>query len=327
VLNELPLSPVDSRIISANFNLRGKKEAEVTGERLATVTILDRGSEIDDEDCAYKVINGKAQDVIFSKDGEIKYLKIQLQDGAGKGRVGWVPSKHVDEMTNVFVIDPQTCCAQQLTRRDVDGSFPDGVVPASEDAKLRSNDFFIIRKFEQPELSKTSRKTIEMINDPSQCTELVRYALETLRKDAGNFGANYYVTFSKSMFEKAIMISGGSLVWSEESLDGGVDLARDTFGEFVEEVPEVLPAYHVFEALVAVRNTNARYDKVQHFSRSAWGRYHYGVLYNLVGSFREEFQMYYGNPVFKLDKQDVIANNNGYKYGDELIERRRKITK
>jgi hypothetical protein len=102
-LNEFPLDAVQQRTVSAINNLveatggSPKGVDEFDGKKGTPVEILDSGSRIDDEDYAYKIVNGKKHEVTFSKDGEIKFLKVRLLKGKEKGKIGWVPKEYVGE--------------------------------------------------------------------------------------------------------------------------------------------------------------------------------------------------------------------------------------
>ena len=105
VLNELPLDAVQSRTVSAINNLveatggSPKKLNEFDGKKATPVEIVDSGSQIDDPDYAHKIVNGKAHEVTFSKNGEVKFFKVRLLNGKDKGKVGWVAKEYVGEMS------------------------------------------------------------------------------------------------------------------------------------------------------------------------------------------------------------------------------------
>ena len=107
VLNELPLDAVQSNTVSAINNLveatgrSPKKLNEFNGKKGTPVEVVDSGSRIDDPDYAYKIVNGKAHEVTFSKNGEVKFLKVRLLSGEEIGKVGWVPATAAVELVKI----------------------------------------------------------------------------------------------------------------------------------------------------------------------------------------------------------------------------------
>ena len=308
VLNEFPLDAVQSGTVSAINNLleatggSPKKLNEFDGKKATPVEIVDSGSQIDDPDYAHKIVNGKAHEVTFSKNGEVKFLKVRLLNGKEKGKVGWVAKEYVGEMSNVFEIEKTTGRARQITKQQLDEIYNNSVPD-----ELLSGAYFIVRMRTPPEHVKTAMETIEMINDPSKCTKLVEHAVRKLQSDAGSYPDNYYINFSKEMFVKSIS-------FSETDPDEGVNRAGKTFGEIVESTPQVLPAYHIYAALVET-SKDTGYDKVQHFSRSARLQYFNLKWYTDL--------LQYGKERLGLDMDwlDMKANNQGQKFGQELYDR------
>jgi hypothetical protein len=278
---------------------------EFDGKKGTPVEILDSGSRIDDEDYAYKIVNGKKHEVTFSKAGEIKFLKVRLLKGKEKGKIGWVPKEYVSAKLNVFEIEKSTARARRISVTELmdlyKGDIPD---------KLLSGDFFILRMHDTIQEAITKADTIEKINDPNKCEKLVGYAVRKLQADVGTYDKDYYINFSKEMFYTAI-------AFDEKKPKNGVNLAGDTFGRKVHQVPDVLPAYHIYEALVA-KTPSTGYDKVQHFCRSAREQYNNGkVITDLLQYAKETIEL-------DFDMEDMKANNLGQEFGKDLYDKYNK---
>jgi hypothetical protein len=103
VLNEFPFDAIQKSTVSSINNLLGaagespKDLKEFDGKKGMPVEIVDSGSRIDDPDYAYKIANGRAHEVVFSKDGDINFLKVRLLDDEEDEKFGWVPQDHVGE--------------------------------------------------------------------------------------------------------------------------------------------------------------------------------------------------------------------------------------
>lgn len=103
-LIELPLLGGDIRAVDSINNLvkatggLPKGINKFDGKKGTTVEVVDAGSIVEDPDCVYKIVNGKANEVIISKDDKARFLKVRLLGGKEKGKVGWVAKEYVGEI-------------------------------------------------------------------------------------------------------------------------------------------------------------------------------------------------------------------------------------
>lgn len=163
----------------------------------------------------------------------------------------------------------------------------------------------------------TTPETISAINAQQSADPLIGYALQLLRTDAGryfdatrhvpDFPNDYYVEFSKQVLREAIRQLG-----PEE----GVARARDLFGVEVGESPAIA-VYHVYESIASI-NEN-RWDRVQHFVRSAAIQFFYGDPAADMSQGSKEFVLD-EVPSWATDDEgwstgDMRANNLGQEYG------------
>jgi hypothetical protein len=199
----------------------------------------------------------------------------------------------------IYAVDPETALARLV----------------QDDPGEGGSEVFIRRR---GSLSRTSEDTIAQINQPALAPPLVRAALEILRADArvhrGRFPVEYYARFGRSAISAAIRIHG---------VDNGIEQAERTFGLEVGASPSRAP-FHVFES-IARQNDDSGWDKVQHFVRSATACYKRG---NLATD-----SMQYGKEIFYdevpswvssdrgFDPADMLANNRGQAYGQQLFQR------
>jgi hypothetical protein len=270
------------------------------------------------KDVAAREVNWYLQHYVGCRQTTHDHKNFVFHSSAQPGRI-YVPRnvcKARPIPTNVFEIVKTTGKARQLPPSAVPAAVAStGVYSCADPGPgLLPQDHYILRA---RRLVPTTRDTIEKINDPSRCTRLVGFAVRKLQADArtlaGNFPAGYYQTFAKAIFEEAIS-------YSPTDPDRGVDLAGKTFGFEVGEKPETLPAYHVYESIARVDDDNG-YDKVQHFTRSAYLQYHYGksatdaIQYSKES--RDEVKSWLGDG-HGFDTNDMLANNRGQAYGKHL---------
>ncbi|MEO8940823.1 MAG: hypothetical protein ABI453_09775 [Isosphaeraceae bacterium] len=217
---------------------------------------------------------------------------------------------HHTTQTNIFEIVRTTGKARRLNQSEVHARY----LGLDIEAKLQSKAYFILHA---SHLTRSSQETINRINDPSQCTQLVAFAVRKLQADAGSLGGSfpdgYYATLARAIIEEAIS-------YTPANPDQGVDLAGKTFGLEVGEKPETLPAYQIYDAIARVNDDNG-YDKVQHFTRSAYLQYNYGKTATDATQYgkeiRDEIKSWYeGGQGF--DSKDMLANNRGQEFGEQL---------
>jgi hypothetical protein len=176
--------------------------------------------------------------------------------------------------------------------------------------RIASKQYFILRR---GALSNTTKATIEAINDPTKADPIVGFAVRMLQKDAarlsGVFPPAYYVEFSKAVINQAIGMN-------RSKPDKGVGLAWKRFGENVDNSGGVHPAYHVYESIVPI-DGDTLYDKVQHFVYSAASQYFCGrTMTDIAQYVGEILDALSPNDVFS--GPDMLANNRGQKFGEEL---------
>ncbi len=169
----------------------------------------------------------------------------------------------------------------------------------------------------QGQLSPTSTKTIQQINNPKDAEPLIKFALEKLQSDAasfqGNFPGDYYVNFGKAVINESIRLHGP---------DDGIDKAQEYFGSEVDESPSAAP-FHVFES-IARRDANTGWDKVQHFVRSATTYYnHSEPTTDALQYSKEVWGAVKGlwDPTESFDWNDMLANNRGQAFGHKLFDK------
>jgi hypothetical protein len=170
-------------------------------------------------------------------------------------------------------------------------------------------------------LSPSSKATIEAINDPTKADPIVGFAVRMLQKDAarlsGVFPPAYYVEFSKAVINQAIGMN-------RSKPDKGVGLAWKRFGLNVDNSGGVHPAYHVYESIVPV-DGDTMYDKVQHFVCSAASQYFGGrTMTDIAQYVGEILDALSPNDVFS--GPDMLANNRGQKFGEELHKKYHPIS-
>jgi hypothetical protein len=216
------------------------------------------------------------------------------------------------EVTNFFEIEKKTGKARRLRKQDVQA----GYHGLNVEEKINSRECYILHN---GTLSPTSQATIDKINDHTKCVRLVSFAVKKLQSDASRFGgqfpAEYYIDFAKSIFQEAIS-------YSPQNPDQGVQLAAGLFGEEVKDAPDVLPAYHIYDAIARIDNNNG-YDKVQHFTKSAYLQYVYGTeVTSLAGvgkEIRDEIKHRLGKTGTGYDSHDIQADALGQAYGAQLF--------
>jgi hypothetical protein len=229
------------------------------------------------------------------------------------GVIGVTAASHAPSpLTNIHEIEKTTGLAVALYEHQVKAKY------AGTDlaARLASKDYAVLRYDHHQKkynLSPTSKTTIEAINDPTKADPIVGFAVRMLQKDAarlsGGFPPAYYVTFSKAVIERAIGMN-------RAKPDKGMGLAWKRFGENVDDSGGVHPAYHVYESIVPV-DGDTLYDKVQHFVYSAASQYFRGrTLTDIAQYVGEGWDAMSPNDVFS--GPDMLANNRGQKFGEEL---------
>ena len=122
-------------------------------------------------------------------------------------------------------------------------------------------------------VSKTSKETIDKINDPSKIdNKYIKYALECLR-NTSNAGEE---DFSRLLYRDLMVKIFENFVKNTKDPDSVVDEIVSIFGTNMEDSymrSELLAFYHIYEALVPKTHTSPGYDKIQHFTYSAGKSY------------------------------------------------------
>jgi hypothetical protein len=220
--------------------------------------------------------------------------------------------------TNIYEIEPKTGLAVMLYEHEVKGRYAGS---GNLTLILSGTQYFILRR---GVLSKTERATIDAINNPSKADPLVGFAVRLMQTDAvksgGVFPVGYYVGFSKAVILEAIRMH-------KAKPDKGVELAGTRFGSEVADSGGVHPAFHVYESIARVDDDNG-FDKVQHFTRSAVMQFMHGKdvtdLAQYAKEFRDEVKSWTGGEK-GYDKADMLANNRGQKFGEELHKKHHPI--
>lgn len=171
-------------------------------------------------------------------------------------------------------------------------------------------------------LSKTTEKTVDEINNPSNASPLAEFAIKKLQSDAakfkGVFPKDYYEEFSKEVIQESIRIHGA---------DKGIDEAEEAFGS--EDLKGTKGVLHIYES-IARSDDNTGFDKVQHFVRSATEQYGF-IAESTLGFttdvkqygkeiFMDEIPSWFGDDI-GYDKYDMIANNRGQLFGKQLYQK------
>lgn len=165
-------------------------------------------------------------------------------------------------------------------------------------------------------LSKTSKDTIERINNPGLEPPIAAQALKILKLDiassGGKPGPDYYASFSRSVYEGAIRILGA------KDVDSAVSLVDDYFGTEVGDSP-IKSVYHLYEAVFG------GWDKVQHFVHSAALQYNWNWALADASQYAKEL-LFDEIPSWFGDDEgysaaDMLANNRGQHYGNALFKK------
>ncbi|EDT6761221.1 hypothetical protein AC423_001314 [Salmonella enterica subsp. enterica] len=170
-------------------------------------------------------------------------------------------------------------------------------------------------------ISKTSKDTIDKINNPDKLTnKYIKYALAVFKNQcntgATDFPRLLYRDLIKSVFENFLK--------NTNDPDSVVDDIGSIFGQNIEVSymkSELLAFFHIYEALVPATSTSPGYDKVQHFT------YCVKKMYNTTAAITDAAQ--YAGEAYDLvtggswddTLSDMEANNLGQAYGKELYER------
>lgn len=319
----LPLDKPTQSTIQAVGGLNraagGKGVRVSTAKKGAVIKVTDRATGVKGErtEVVQAVIKGKADTVEIDRSGkELGWYKVSVTEDGEKsgGKEGWVPAELLKEI-NVFEIVKTTGKAKRLSYTKIQEAFKDGKVP--ED--VFSGEYQILRMRSTPRLAKTTQDTLNRINDPSGCSRLVRFAVLKLQEDAskyaGAYPEDYYCSFSMAVFLRAIDYT--TLPWI------GMKEAGIILGKEVKPGSDVLPAYHIYEAIVPI-NTDTEFDKVQHFSQSAYLQYFSCKWYTDLAQYAKEIGFDEVPSWFTddkgFDRKDMKANNLGQKFGKDVYD-------
>jgi hypothetical protein len=171
-------------------------------------------------------------------------------------------------------------------------------------------------------LSRSSQATVDQINNPATAPAVIRTGLEKLQADTarlhGAFPADYYVEFARAVTE-------ATLSQRRSDPDGAIDEVGNAYG--TKEFPRGQAVLHLYEALVAT-NDNTHFDKVQHFLRSMKMQYDGTGITTDIAQYAKEASdeiQSWAPSVFGqhtgFDWNDMLANNRGQAYGQQLTRR------
>lgn len=174
----------------------------------------------------------------------------------------------------------------------------------------------------------TTLKTIQQFNFKAVRDLLTNAALNKLFSDhllyKGDFPDNYYVEFGKFLYNTAISEAGASNQNDSKSMTKGI-LKLMNFVDNTKEFGkgEFSSVYHAYENLVG-KTEDTGYDKLLHFTFSAYKTYDFGVKIGLgLGYLKEAIkdEAYSWLPWVKdkgWDNLDIKANKEGVKFGISL---------
>ncbi len=216
------------------------------------------------------------------------------------------------EQPQIYRIDPNSGRAERVSHEDAQSQLH--LSNQQFNRELLKGEVLILRN---DRLSISTQETISQINDPSRATPLMAFAIRRLQQDAttlhGDFPSDYYVTFSRAFIRESIRLNGA---------DAGIEAVGKAFGS--EDFSQGRAALHLYEAL-ARRDENTGFDKVQHFIASAVSEFEntkIGTDIRQYGKeiFFDEIPSWFTDDV-GYDPNDMLANNRGQAFGDELYRR------
>lgn len=170
-------------------------------------------------------------------------------------------------------------------------------------------------------ISKTSKDTIDKINNPDNITnKYIKYAMAAFKKEC-NSGAE---DFPKLLYRDLMKFVFENFLKNAKDPDSVVDDIGSIFGQNIEVSymkSELLAFFHIYEALVPKTLSSPGYDKIQHFT------YCVKKMYNATTAITDAAQ--YAGEAYDLltggswddTVSDMEANNLGQAYGKELYER------
>lgn len=170
-------------------------------------------------------------------------------------------------------------------------------------------------------VSKTSKETIDKINNPSKINnKYINYALECL-KNASNTGEG---DFSRLIYRDLMVKIFEYFLKKSKDPDSVVDEIVSIFGTNIEDSymrSELLAFYHIYEALVPKTHTSPGYDKIQHFTYSAGKSYNTMQIITDTAQYAGEAYDLINGGSWDDTKSDMEANNLGQAYGTKLYEK------
>ena len=211
-----------------------------------------------------------------------------------KGAVGPWTDKGLRD--NWILARPEIDVTGERRIFEVDARTADAQIASITTGQAQEQGSYIRRPSGQ--LSRTSKRTLDEIANPSLAPAAAREALLQLRADAtangGSFPSGYYVGFGE-----AVMLR--SMALNPSNPDSGVAKANEALGVEVEDAASKAP-YHVYESIVG------NWDRVQHFVRSASLQYEYGEAATDVLQFSKEF--------FKDEVPSWVSDDEGWSWQD-----------
>ena len=185
--------------------------------------------------------------------------------------------------------------------------------------KTKENSGYFIHRI-SGQVAKTSKETINFINDPSKINnEYIKKIMEIFKHTSNQSSEYSRLIYRDIMVELYEYFLKGS-----KDPDKVIKDISSIFGSNVEEVAhkEIYAFYHVYEALIRKTADSPGYDKIQHFSYSLGKRY----TSTKIGTdsaqvLAEVYDLTWkGNP-WEDTKSDMEANNLGENYGWNLYKK------
>lgn len=169
-------------------------------------------------------------------------------------------------------------------------------------------------------VAKASKETIDYINNPSSIkNKYIKKAMEIFKRIS-----NSTTEYPRLIYRDLIVEILDSFLKDTKDPDNVVKEVCRIFGGKVGEIAEknqLLPFYHVYEALIRKDPSNPGYDKIQHFSYSLGKRYTSTKLGTDAAQIGAEMWDLATGGTWDDTTSDMEANNLGEAYGWKLYEK------
>ncbi|MDY0973310.1 hypothetical protein [Siccibacter turicensis] len=170
-------------------------------------------------------------------------------------------------------------------------------------------------------VSKTSKETIDKINNPSKiANKYIKHALECLKNESNAAEEDY----SRLMYRDLMAKVFEYFLKNSKDPDSVVDEIVSIFGTNMEDSymrSELLAFYHIYEALIPKTHTSPGYDKIQHFTYSTGKSYNTMKIITDTAQYAGEAYDLINGGSWDDTKSDMEANNLGQAYGTRLYEK------